>query len=51
MSYGTSLTEVFRQIGVYASRILKGVKPADQPVVQATTSIIREKAARFPRWL
>lgn len=36
MSYGTSLTEVFRQIGVYAGQILKGSKPSDLPIVQST---------------
>jgi ABC-type uncharacterized transport system substrate-binding protein len=35
ITYGTSLTEVFRHISSYASRILKGAKPADLPVVQS----------------
>jgi putative tryptophan/tyrosine transport system substrate-binding protein len=36
MSYGTDITDMFHQVGVYTGKILKGAKPADLPTQQST---------------
>jgi putative ABC transport system substrate-binding protein len=47
-SYGTNISDLFRQLGIYTSRILKGAKPADLPVQQVVKLdlVINLKAAK-----